>query len=103
MLVSYRWLAEYFDGEPQTPQEIAEALILYAFEVESSEEHADDTIFDIKILPDRAHDCLSHRGIAKEIAAILRLKFKNRTTRAIPVSGSVPLVRIEIENREFCR
>jgi phenylalanyl-tRNA synthetase beta chain len=29
-----------------------------------------DTVFEIKILPDRAHDALSHVGMAREIAAI---------------------------------
>jgi phenylalanyl-tRNA synthetase beta chain len=29
-----------------------------------------DTIFEIKILPDRAHDALSHVGMAREIAAL---------------------------------
>lgn len=29
-----------------------------------------DSVLDIKVLPDRAHDCLSHVGIAREIAAL---------------------------------
>ena len=29
-----------------------------------------DTIFDLKILPDRAHDLLSHQGVAREIAGL---------------------------------
>jgi phenylalanyl-tRNA synthetase beta chain len=41
----------------------------------------DDAIFEIDILPNRAHDCLSHIGIAREIAAIMKLfgfRYKNR-------------------------
>ena len=30
----------------------------------------DDTIFEIKVLPDRAHDALSHVGVAREIAVL---------------------------------
>ncbi len=30
----------------------------------------DDAVIDIKILPNRGHDCLSHRGIANEIMAL---------------------------------
>lgn len=29
-----------------------------------------DWLFDVKILPDRAHDCLSHVGLAREIATL---------------------------------
>jgi len=29
-----------------------------------------DSLLDIKVLPDRAHDCLSHVGMAREIAAL---------------------------------
>ncbi len=29
-----------------------------------------DWVFDVKILPDRAHDCLAHVGLAREIAAL---------------------------------
>lgn len=35
----------------------------------------DDTIFDIKVLPDRAGDSLSHYGMAREIAGLLDLNF----------------------------
>ncbi len=31
----------------------------------------DDVIFEIDILPNRAHDCLSHIGVAREVAAII--------------------------------
>ena len=31
----------------------------------------DDVIFEIDILPNRAHDCLCHLGVAREVAAIL--------------------------------
>lgn len=31
---------------------------------------ASDWVLDVKILPDRAHDCLSHVGLAREIAAL---------------------------------
>ena len=35
-----------------------------------------DTIFDIKVLPNRAHDALCHLGMAREVAACLDLTFK---------------------------
>lgn len=77
MLFSYAWLSEYFETPLPSPEELSRAIIFHAFEVESIEHVAGDTIFDIKVLPDRAHDCLSHRGMAREIGAILNLSVKD--------------------------
>lgn len=74
MKISYNWIKSYVKDLP-APDKVAEAIIFHAFEVEGKEQVGDDTIFDIKILPDRAHDCLSHQGIAREVAGILGLEF----------------------------
>lgn len=74
MKISYSWLQDYFEEKLPEPEAIAEGIIFHSFEVEDVLKVANDTIFDIKILPDRAHDCLSHFGIAKEISAIFDLK-----------------------------
>ena len=65
---SYNWLCDYLGENAPTPEVIADLLTAHAFEVEGTEEHNGDTIFELKILPDRGSDCLSHRGIAREIA-----------------------------------
>lgn len=36
----------------------------------------DDTIFEIKVLPDRAHDAMSHVGVAREISVLENRKFE---------------------------
>src|SRR3990170_6595437 len=77
MKISYNWLQNYFEEKLPEPEKISEAIIFHAFEVEEIEKKGNDTIFDIKILPDRAHDCLSHWGIAKELSAILDIKIKD--------------------------
>ena len=48
----------------------------------------DDTILDIKVLPDRGADALSYRGLAREIAALegRRLVFETRKLAAYPES-----------------
>lgn len=46
-----------------------------AFEVEGVEVVGKDTVFEIKILFNRAFDCLSHIGMAREIAAIAGVRF----------------------------
>lgn len=71
MLVSYRWLQSYFATPLPAPEAVAEAFIFHAFEIESIESRGTDTILDVKVLPNRAHDCLSHLGIAHELGALL--------------------------------
>ncbi|MEK7104413.1 MAG: phenylalanine--tRNA ligase subunit beta, partial [Patescibacteria group bacterium] len=78
MKVSYNWLQNYFEEKLPEPEKVSEGVIFHSFEVEEMEKVGNDTIFDIKILPDRAHDCLSHFGIAKEISAIFRMKLKEK-------------------------
>ena len=73
MIVSYKWLQKYFDNELPKPEELEDVLTLGAFEVENVEKVGDDYILDIDVLPNRAHDCLSHRGIAREVAVLFSL------------------------------
>lgn len=77
MKFSYNWLQNYFDEKLPEPEKISEGIIFHSFEVEEMDKKGDDTIFDIKVLPDRAHDCLSHWGIAKEISAIFDIKISS--------------------------
>lgn len=67
MKISYNWLQEYFEKDLPNPKELADLLNIRAFEVEEVEEKNSDSIFEIKVTPDRAPDCLSHMGIAREV------------------------------------
>lgn len=73
MLVSYNWLNKYFDGKLPAPEAVAEAFTFHAWEIESVEKVGDDSVLDIKVLPDKAMWALSHRGIAKDLSVILNL------------------------------
>ncbi len=76
MKVSYTWLQEYVQDLPPV-EKIVEALTMHSFEIEGVEDGKDgDKILDVKILPNRAHDCLSHYGIASEIASVCGLTRK---------------------------
>ena len=83
MKVSYLWLQDYFDKKLPDPEKIRETITMHAFEVESLEKIGEDTLLDIKILPDRAHDCLSHRGIARVLSAILDLPLHKEKTPSL--------------------
>ena len=76
MLVSYNWLKEYIEGDLPGPEKVADVLNEKSFEVESIEKVGDDFLLDVDVLPNRAHDCLCHTGIAKEIALNFDLKFE---------------------------
>ncbi len=43
-----------------------------------------DTILEADITPNRAHDSLSHRGVAREVAALLRLTLKEQPHVTLP-------------------
>ncbi len=83
MKYSYTWLQSHIEQPLPKPEVLKEKIIFGAFEVESTEQVGDDTIFDIKVLPDRAGDCLSHYGMAREIAGLLNLSLKS-TERDLP-------------------
>ena len=69
-------------------------------EVESFDKLGDDTIFDINILPNRAHDLLSHQGIARELASLLDIKFIDPTPKyKIPEAKPTDLkIKVELGN-----
>lgn len=76
MRISYDWLQSYFKEELPPPEMLAEKLTMHAFEVEEIKRVGDDWVFDIDVLPNRAHDCLSHIGIARELATLLNIEVR---------------------------
>ncbi len=76
-------------------------ISLKAFEIEEVIVHGDDWIIDVDVLPNRAHDCLSHDGIAREIATITGLKLKKREVKL--VAGTFePSFKLAVET-DLCR
>jgi phenylalanyl-tRNA synthetase beta chain len=75
MKISYSWIQRHIEEKLPEVEVLKEKIIFHAFEVESIEQFKDDYILDIKVLPDRAHDCFGHAGIAREIAGLLGLTF----------------------------
>jgi len=78
MKYSYNWLKE-LSKTKLSPEKLAELLTMYFAEVEEVKNPpaggGKDFILDIDIRPNRAGDCFSHIGVAREIAAITNLKF----------------------------
>ncbi len=100
MKISYNWLQSYFNNKLPKPEKLAELLTMRSFEVEEVKKAGKparrslgvggDYVFDIDILPNRAHDCLSHIGVAREVAAILEIS---------NLKPCLPAGRSQISNR----
>ncbi|MEK7208098.1 MAG: phenylalanine--tRNA ligase subunit beta [Patescibacteria group bacterium] len=60
-----------------------------------------DTIFDIKVLPDRACYALSHRGVAYEVAALLGLQKKEFNWPQPKIHKTRPL-SVRVDAPELC-
>ncbi len=100
MKVSLKWLQTYFDAPLPNAEAIADAYTFHAFEIEE----AVGDMMDVKVLPNRAADCLSHRGLARELSAILDTPLKSDPLRApIENKGFVnPYLTVEIEDPKKC-
>lgn len=92
MKISYKWLSSYVPEIPDA-QKVADLITFHVCEIEDIETlPSGDSIFDLKILPDRAHDLLSHQGVARELAGLLGCNFKDPTEfYTIPVSQPTDL------------
>src|ERR1035437_5892571 len=102
MNISYRWLKWYIPEVPEA-EKLVDVFNYHLCEVESLEKKpGGDFIFDLKILPNRAHDLLSHQGVARELASLLNIKFVDPAPKyKIPVSKPTKL-EIKIES-DKCR
>ena len=100
MKISYNWLKWYIPEAPNADK-LADIITYHLAEVENVEHRVfnneKDWVFDIKILPNRAHDLLSHQGVARELASLLNIKYVDPTPKyKIPESKPTEL-KIEIK------
>lgn len=109
MKISREWLQTFFDAPLPDAQKLSDALTFHAFEVENTEYSSLTAVLDVKVTPNRGHDCLSHRGIAKELSAILKLPMKADPFR-LPIPevtprgfGGTSSVLVEIAEPSLCR
>jgi len=100
MKISRNWLQTFFEKPLPEAQVIADALTFHAFEIESVE----GEILDVKVTPNRGHDCLSHRGIARELSAILKMPMKVNYGGAAPLilEPKTDALKITVENSQLC-
>ncbi len=77
---------------------------MHSFEVESVVKKGNDFVLDIDVLPNRAPDCFSHLGIAREIAAILNseLQAPDSKSEEDQKLKAKDFVSVEVKNKADC-
>jgi phenylalanyl-tRNA synthetase beta chain len=103
MKISRNWLQTYFDQKLPEAQTLADAITFHAFEIEGVVKAENDDVLDVKVTANRGHDCLCHRGIAKEISAILNMPIKEDPLRAtFSSTPATEVVAVEMEDEKLC-
>lgn len=110
MKVSYKWLNEYLNGKAPKPEKVADLLTMHSMEVEGLEKvglpgQGDDTVMEVKTLPNNSHSNLCHRGIAREVGVLTGIKPNpySRTFKDVSVSKTSKNITVKIEDGKLCR
>ncbi len=103
MKISYNWLKEYVLNLPKLDK-LVDLLTMHSFEVKEVKGAGNDWILDIEVLSNRAHDCLGHIGIAREITALAKLKVKSQKLKVIEDKKlrTEDLIGVEIKDADLC-
>ena len=101
MKINYTWLKEYVDvGSPS--EKLASRLTMAGLAVDSIESHGNDEIFEFDLTSNRP-DCLSHFGIAREVAVIDGATLKLPQSRLVEVQPSAAsAASVEIQDLDLC-
>src|SRR3989338_5820136 len=104
MLFSYNWLQSYFKRKLPSAEKVADLLTLHFAEVEEIKKEGSDFVLDIDIRPNRASDCLSHLGLAGEIAAILNYSLHIEKDKLMEdkKSATKNFISVEVRSFKFC-
>ncbi len=103
MRVSLSWLQTYFDETLPSAHELADLLTFHSFEIEGVQQVEDDWVIDVDVLPNRSADCLSHRGIARELSVLLARPLKRDPLRdVIPAFPSTEHFHVAVDDDKLC-
>lgn len=101
MIVSWNWLKQYVSLDMPV-EELTYRLMMAGINHEGTAEIGGDLAMDLEITSNRP-DCLSHLGIAREVAALFGRAL--RVPEAQPSAGRTPvesLVQVRIECPDLC-
>ncbi len=101
MNISYNWLRELIDIA-LAPRELAERLTMIGLAVDAVHEAGADHVLEIDLTSNRP-DCLSHLGVAREVAVIEDKRLHFTETNLETTSGRTEnFTSVEIQDRELC-
>ena len=101
MLISYNWLRELTDTK-LSPQELRERLTNVGLAVDAVEERDADYVLDVEV-PSNRGDCLSHVGIARELAVIENAGVQSPKSQIENANGKTSdFASVEIRDPDLC-
>lgn len=101
MLISYNWLKE-LTATALEPQQVRERLTMVGLAIDAVEDHGTDAVLDVEV-PSNRPDCLSHVGIAREVAVIEHGRLRLPADKSFPTSGNAAgVTSVEIVNKTLC-
>src|SRR5436853_474764 len=101
MLISYNWLRELTDTK-LSPQELRERLTNVGLAVDAVEEGDGDYVLDVEV-PSNRGDCLSHVGIARELATIELSRISDLRSEIRNSQGKTSdFASVEIRDPDLC-
>ncbi len=102
MKVVHSWLKDYLGESLPTPEKVEELLTFHSFEIDGLEEVEGESVIDISVLPNRAADCLCHRGVARELASLLGTPLVHDPLAVKPELANTDKISINIEDEAQC-
>ncbi len=101
MNISYNWLRELTDTK-WSPQELRDRLTMIGLAVESVQEAGDDFVLDFDLTSNRP-DCLSHLGVARELAVVENLSVQVPVAQPAGATGMTEsITSVEIRDPDLC-
>src|SRR3990172_8035630 len=102
MFISYNWLRK-LTGTTLTPAQLRERLTMVGLAIDAVEVLEDDFVLDVEV-PSNRPDCLSHVGIAREVAVIECGTVRYPSSNPARVEGRAQnLTAVEIRDPDLCR
>jgi phenylalanyl-tRNA synthetase beta chain len=101
MFISYEWLKELTDTK-LSPAELRERLTMVGLAIDAVEEHNGDAVIDVEV-PSNRPDCLSHVGIAREVAVIEKGHVRLPPSEPPKSEGrAADVTAVEIKDADLC-
>jgi phenylalanyl-tRNA synthetase beta chain len=112
MKVSRNWLQTFFNDPLPDAGGLADAFTFHVFEIDGIDpvnesndfaSEPQDWILDVKVTANRGHDCLSHRGMAKELSAILNISLiQDALRQPVSLEPKTDALSVSIQDPALC-